>query len=165
MKICPNCKTQCEDSKLFCHNCGSELVVNTQPTPEPEQTKKQETTEQTTNTPPKKKTSPLGVILAFSIILNIILVISTAYYLNESNVYYDKYWDYRRDYTEAEWIIKELESDLKFFDEYARVLPDDGSKIYHRYGCSKLNTKSFWIYNTDLAKLNGSPCRECCPND
>ena len=161
MKICPNCKTQCEDVKLFCHNCGSALEVYTPPTSAPEQKK----TENTSDNPPRKKIAPLGTILALSIVLNIILVISTVYFVNESNVYYNKYFDYMSDYYDAKREVEKLESDLKFFDDFARVLPDDGSGIYHRYGCGKLDTNSFWIYNLGLAKSNGSPCRECCPND
>ena len=42
---------------------------------------------------------------------------------------------------------------LNFFDSYAEIVGDDGTKKYHKWGCPKLDTSDgFWILNTEAAK-------------
>lgn len=51
---------------------------------------------------------------------------------------------------------------LDFFDEHAVVIADDGTGIYHRYGCSYLDVSSFWIFNTEYADyMEYTPCSHC----
>ena len=51
---------------------------------------------------------------------------------------------------------------LDFFDEHAVVIADDGTGIYHRYGCSYLDVSSFWIFNTEYAEyMEYTPCSHC----
>lgn len=58
------------------------------------------------------------------------------------------------------WKLKRV---ADFFNENAVILPNDGSGIFHKYECSKLNTYSgFWIYNTESAFYRGyDPCTSC----
>lgn len=50
-----------------------------------------------------------------------------------------------------------------FFDSYAEIVGDDGTKVYHKYGCTKLDTSDgFWIFNTEAAKGRGyTKCSSC----
>lgn len=50
-----------------------------------------------------------------------------------------------------------------FFDTYAGITPDDGTKLYHTYQCTHFDhSLSFAIYNVTAAKSAGySPCPYC----
>lgn len=51
---------------------------------------------------------------------------------------------------------------LRFFDNYAEIVGDDGTDVYHKYGCSRLDTSDgFWIYNTEAVKNQYSKCPYC----
>ena len=50
-----------------------------------------------------------------------------------------------------------------FFLLYAEVIPDDGTNLYHKYGCSRLDTSkySFQIYNSANAENSFIECPHC----
>ena len=51
---------------------------------------------------------------------------------------------------------------LMFFEEYAELVPNDGSYTYHKYGCPKLDDDAnFWILNTEAAKQDYYKCSYC----
>ena len=51
---------------------------------------------------------------------------------------------------------------INFYEKHAVVVPDDGTNLYHTYGCDYLDTSSFWIYNTEAAISKGfKPCPHC----
>ena len=51
---------------------------------------------------------------------------------------------------------------LNFFDTYAEIVPDDGTRKYHKWGCSKLDTSNgFWIFNTPAAADDYTECSYC----
>lgn len=51
---------------------------------------------------------------------------------------------------------------LKFYEENACIVPDDGKNIYHIYGCEYLGDETYWIYNSQLAQNRGyKPCSHC----
>lgn len=53
-------------------------------------------------------------------------------------------------------------SKLYFFDTYAEIVPDDGTRKYHKWGCSKLDTSNgFWIFNTAAAADDYTECSYC----
>ena len=64
------------------------------------------------------------------------------------------------DVSDLEDVVSNLEDEkwdnwfkLRFFDNYAEIIGDDGTNVYHKYGCSRLDTSDgFWIYNTGAAK-------------
>ena len=56
----------------------------------------------------------------------------------------------------------EYKDKADFMDDYIVIVPDDGTNLYHSYGCSKLDTSSFWAFNTEAAKGEGyKPCSKC----
>jgi RNA polymerase subunit RPABC4/transcription elongation factor Spt4 len=58
--------------------------------------------------------------------------------------------------------IYDLKRTLSFYEQHAVVVPDDGTNLYHTYGCDYLDTSSFWIYNTEAAIDEGfKPCPHC----
>lgn len=51
---------------------------------------------------------------------------------------------------------------LRFFDNYAEIIPDNGTRTYHKWGCSKLDTSDgFWIFNTAAAEDDYKKCPHC----
>lgn len=143
MKRCSKCNLQHEDSQIYCSNCGNllELVPVS-----------------STQISTKKSTGVL-VLLVLSIVLNIFLGISVYECYEDKEYYYEKYEYY---YDENSQLLLSN----KFYDDYARVVPDDGLGIYHRYGCEKLDMDyEFYIYNLYLAKVKASPCQNCCADD
>lgn len=51
---------------------------------------------------------------------------------------------------------------IQFFDRYAEIVSNDGTNIYHKYGCSVLDTsKGFWIINTGEAQKDYRECPYC----
>ncbi len=145
MKQCPKCNTQCNDTKIYCPNCGNLLEAVIEPMP-----------------PTVNKKSNAGkivpIVLLISLIGNVILGIGLYNSSEDADWYSSRYRSMQFDYYE-------IKDSYDFYDEYARVVPGDGSGKYHRYGCSKLGTSSFWIYNLDLAKDKASPCPYCCSDD
>lgn len=58
---------------------------------------------------------------------------------------------------------RENSSKLRFFDNYAAIVGDDGTKKYHKYDCSSLDTSDgFWIFNIEAAEQKGYyACPRC----
>ena len=58
---------------------------------------------------------------------------------------------------------KELWQEHLFFSNSAVILPNDGTWVFHKYGCSRLDSySSYWIYNSEAAFLKGyDPCVYC----
>ena len=51
---------------------------------------------------------------------------------------------------------------FSFFERYAEIIPDDGRKKYHKWGCPKLDTShGFWIYNTEAVPDDYVFCLYC----
>lgn len=52
---------------------------------------------------------------------------------------------------------------FNFYDTYAVIVADDGTRKYHKYGCDDLDDYSFWIYNINAAEGEGYyACSKCC---
>lgn len=57
----------------------------------------------------------------------------------------------------------DLQQDLSFYEEHVVFVPDDGYRMYHKYGCFMFDDSYFWAYNTEKAEQLGySPCWICC---
>lgn len=53
-----------------------------------------------------------------------------------------------------------------FLASYARVISNDGTRFYHRYGCPYCSTDEFVIYSIGNAQKDGySPCPTCSSPD
>ena len=49
-----------------------------------------------------------------------------------------------------------------FMQSYVVLVENDGTGLYHRYGCSRFAGKTFWAYSRKLAENSGySPCPVC----
>ena len=49
-----------------------------------------------------------------------------------------------------------------FMQSYVVLVENDGTGLYHRYGCSRFAGKTFWAYSRKLAENSGySPCPNC----
>ena len=57
-----------------------------------------------------------------------------------------------------------MSSKISFYDWAVVIVPDDGSKKYHKYGCSYLDmSDGFYAYNPENARYFGyKPCSHCC---
>ena len=50
----------------------------------------------------------------------------------------------------------------RFMDSYVVFVENDGSGLYHKYGCDDFAQTSFWAYSRKLAEANGyQPCPRC----
>ena len=73
--------------------------------------------------------------------------------------------DLKKEVDELDSRCFDLFSDLYFYKEYAAIVPNDGTKKYHIYGCEDCDVSYFWIYNVDAAEQNGYyPCPKCYNN-
>lgn len=156
MKKCPACNAQCDDIKIYCSNCGTMLeIVSDEPIAKEDGEKE--------NKPEKKerkrKAWILPVLLIVSVALNVglgILVLN----INEDVDYYSSR------YSDISWNYRQIQDDYEFYDEYARIVPNDDSGKYHRYGCEELDSdENFLIYNVSAASGHASPCENCCVYD
>ena len=55
-----------------------------------------------------------------------------------------------------------LTEKVNFMDRYVVFVNNDGSKLYHSYGCRAFSRQNFWAYSRKLAESSGfSPCPDC----
>ena len=58
--------------------------------------------------------------------------------------------------------IDRLQEKTAFFDQNAVCVNDDGSMLYHRYGCARLEPDQCRIYSRKTAEAGGyGPCPDC----
>ena len=58
--------------------------------------------------------------------------------------------------------IDRLQEKTAFFDRNAVCVNDDGSMLYHRYGCARLEPDQCRIYSQKTAGAGGyEPCPDC----
>lgn len=158
--LCSKCGNEINEGEKFCVQCGNpseQLVPQTVPP--------QEKFVESTVSSKSKKDNKSSVNIVLLILVIIFAVLSaglgiTAYDFSKKHDYYSsEYYAIKRDYVE-------LEEQCEFFDDYARIVPDDYSGKYHRYGCNKLDSDAdFRIYNKSAAYSKASPCPYCCPED
>lgn len=57
----------------------------------------------------------------------------------------------------------DMADQLNFYDYHAAIVPNDGTRMYHKYSCTVYNkSNGFWIYNTEAAQGHGYyPCPYC----
>lgn len=118
MKRCPSCNTECEDSKIYCHNCGGLLELVSQPQQVPES--------QTEQLQTKRKKPILWIVLfVCSLVVIVILGIAFAITVGDRDFYYESYRDYSKryrdrdsEYYDLEKKYNRLESEYEDLDEY-----------------------------------------------
>lgn len=158
--FCSKCGKQINEGEKFCVQCGNllEPVVPVAILPQ-----ENVVNSSVSSKSKKDKKSSVNIILLIFVIVFFALAAGlgiTAYNFSEERDYYSsEYYEIKRDYVE-------LKEQCEFFDDYARIVPNDYSGKYHRYGCEKLDTDvSFWISNIKAAEDEASPCPYCCPED
>ena len=61
-----------------------------------------------------------------------------------------------------EVLYNDLAEKIYFYEQYVVVVEDDGTNLYHRYGCSHFKGEYFWAYNVEAAIDQGyAPCAKC----
>lgn len=163
--VCPHCNQVLLDDSNFCQFCGKTLVA------EPK-TVQQET----------KKKKPFRTIVIVALLL--ILLAGNCYLLYVCNDLQSRlnkqafaYSDLNVTKQELEYKIKNLQRKNQeqweenqaikpiadFYSQHAVIVPDDGTRLFHSYGCSYLNMKNgWWIYNYEAAESHGyKPCPYC----
>ena len=113
----------------------------------------------------KKRILPivLSVLLIFSLICNIVQTVDINSYKNLVQDQYKLISIRNSTIANKNSEISKLEINLRFYERHAVIVPDDGSNLYHKYGCNDLDTSSFWIYNVEAAKGKGYvPHKKCC---
>ena len=107
----------------------------------------------------KKRTIPiiLSFMLAVSIVCNIGQAVS-----NDDLV--DRLIIQRNNAENMEDLYWESNSKLRFYEMYVVfVSSNDGTNLYHKYGCEDFDSSSFRAYNINLAKANGYVAhKKCC---
>ncbi len=108
--------------------------------------------------------------------LVLIVSVATGGYIAQKNYYESKMESMQDTISYKSKRITSLSADVKkyrdnankykdkadFMDDHIVIVADDGTNIYHSYGCSKLDTSSFWAFNTEAAKGDGyKPCSKC----
>lgn len=159
MTTCIKCGKQIPDGELFCEECGQNGTVSHPkllPTPigrmqapvHPAAKRPAQQEQPAGVSAARRRSSRAARILAVCCVL--LLAAGTFIYLTGSD-------RLRAQQTE----IDRLQGELAFFDTYA-VCVNDGSKLYHRYGCALFTPENFQIYSPKLAQAHGySPCPEC----
>lgn len=171
MKICPECRLEYADDKLYCGNCGSLLITKPEEKPQDE-----------TRSDDARTTGSRGAgrgLKAALVVLCVALLglgAFSAYKINDLNndldfqrrqasSYKDERDEYKDELDEYKALSEQYQGTVDFFNEYARVVSDDDSGLYHRYGCEDCDTSYFWIYNVNMAKTKAEPCPKCCSDD
>lgn len=127
----------------------------------------------------KIKLSTLFNIFCILVIILLILVVGYLYLdwsdtnslLSDKNKEIDKLHKtistQKQELTEYKTKSQDYEKQIQFMDNYVAICPLNGSGLYHKYGCSKLDlTSSFMIYNVSQAPNEGfAPCSYCSDLD
>lgn len=97
----------------------------------------------------------LGVFcLVVSLVINVVLAVML-----------QKKPDYivQSDESFSEWAERqELQEKADFLDTYVVLVEDDGTNLYHQYGCSRFKMDEFWAFNVDYAQYMGyTACPYC----
>lgn len=58
--------------------------------------------------------------------------------------------------------LNENKNLVDFIDTYVVFVENDGTNLYHKFGCYKFKGNNFWVYNTEKAEqFDYKPCQNC----
>ena len=190
--ICSNCNNIVPDNSDFCPNCGLQLVTKPTTHISPSVCPNCGSREYFKNgkcvscgRKNSRAVKNKKFIIAFAAFASVMIIavgfffvlaaglgITCDEYKAKTVKYEEKYKTISEDYEEMSESYSMLSEDYEdleklggeFFNNYAVIVHDDGSNVFHRYWCSKRNSeKGFWIFNIDAAKEKGfSACTQCC---
>jgi len=180
---CKQCGTTLDEDMLFCIQCGAKVEPPTpaDPPSPPDTPFSSDSPEPSTPPNPSESSKQpkirrinwLAIILAIALAATCIVAIKVT---NDKNYYETQASWYRFDLNKAKEKLSEVEEELSaeqtrsaeykvykdFMDDHIRIIPNDGSNLFHRHGCPDLSLKSFWAYNEKAAATKADPCPECC---
>lgn len=165
--VCQKCGAQLEEYMVFCDQCGAKVESQKPQTPQgpqdPSKQKSEGQSVQAGDLPPKTGGRHWLVLLLTLAVVGVSVL--SVYFYNQSNYYQGRYSDlakYPGLLQDAEDQLEKYEDYVAFMEKYVRVVPNDDSGLFHRYGCEDLNLDSFWVYNVGAAESRGDPCPKCC---
>ncbi len=104
----------------------------------------------------------LSVVLLTSIIINFAQYSEIDYLNGRINYWSNETEKLKDEVSDLEWEKTKQGWSLDFYEEHVVIVPDDGTRKYHKYGCDDLDTSSFWAYNTEAAIQKGyRACSKC----
>ncbi|MBQ9166131.1 MAG: hypothetical protein IJX71_04325 [Oscillospiraceae bacterium] len=104
----------------------------------------------------------LSVLLCIGLLIGFIAF--SVYYQNEISYLEQQLSNARNTVSTLQAENAQLQDAADFLDNYIVIISDDGSNLYHRYGCDDLDTSSFWAYNIHAATDDYDPCPVCYPD-
>ena len=141
MTTCIKCGQPIPDGELFCESCGLNGEV---PQPRPGKP-------QPAPAPEKKSRGGKAAAAVLALLCALLLAGGAFGYVTLDGKLQEK---------QAE--IDRLQEKTAFFDQNAVCVNDDGSMLYHRYGCARLEPDQCRIYSRKTAEAGGyEPCPDC----
>ena len=141
MTTCIKCGQPIPDGELFCESCGLNGEV---PQPRPGKP-------QPAPAPEKKSRGGRAAAAVLALLCALLLAGGAFGYVTLDGKLQEK---------QAE--IDRLQEKTAFFDQNAVCVNDDGSMLYHRYGCARLEPDQCRIYSRKTAEAGGyEPCPDC----
>jgi hypothetical protein len=148
---CTGCGEELFADDLFCPKCGEKrTIVNNQESFIPSSDKLSRFSE-----PETQRDTKFFISIGLVIILTVVAAIGWVAFgqerieLQTANDLKQTYWN---QYTSAQSDYQEL----KTFMDHSVVIVPEGSRTYHKYGCSELaGITSYYIYNPENAAAQG----------
>jgi len=104
----------------------------------------------------------LSVVLLTSVIINFAQYSEIDYLNGRVNYWSNETEKLKDEVSDLEWEKMKQGWSLDFYEEHVVIVPDDGTRKYHKYGCDDLDTSSFWAFNTEAAIQKGyRACSKC----
>ena len=140
---CTFCGAKMEADELYCMECGEKRCVsdlneneerkqdNTQCDSIQEKSVKQEAVPQKQTKPRKKNISTILLIAALVLMTAIVVLLA----VNNRGLSNDLSYAQNRIWS-LQFEINDMKNKVSFYDQYVVFVSDDGTEVYHQYGCS-----------------------------
>ena len=148
---CPHCDQEIPNKSEFCIFCGEKIIQKKRP----------------------KAIIILSILLAVSLAIaggELIYILVKGQqtlelidgYKQTVSAKTTQITNLKKQVDDLEYDLRNLQYKTNFLDNNIAIVPDDGTRLYHKYGCEKLNLSYFWAYNTEAAIDKGyRPCPYC----
>lgn len=165
---CLRCGKSLPNDSEFCPYCGATTTV-----PVESQSK-----EEDARPLPKKKGQKwmCVALITLSVLVVGVSTLSVYQYINNQNLqqeileleekidYKDTQISKQRD--RANNLLNQVNENrelVDFVDTFVVFVEDDGTNLYHKYGCYRFKGNYFWAFNVDAARQQGYfACPNCC---
>ncbi len=142
-------KKQKESKKIFCKTCGSEVDQSTR--------KCSNCGKQYFKLPNSKITM---------IVSGIIILLLLGVIVYQQSQYKDELNNTNEALKEKTTEMIQMRGKAEFMDSSVVIVPDDGTKLYHKFECKNLNLDNgYWVYHSEAADSEDyKPCPVCIVN-